>query len=431
MLNAEMAVPPLDGTGGTTGSLQETLLSSQCHPTKQAETATPEDPTLHVAGALLLPCTPTAASSAKPFPSIMPIDSDTVWHKLVEHEPPEGSRGSNVGWCCCSWSRSCRWFQCCGVVCILAAAMIGLRLLIIHQSRPAGIACEQCAQAYFLRTACAFGGQELPSPTGDAAAWQQVFQVLSKSQDARRQIDALIGSSSFLEKASCPRWAKWNSLSKTCSESTSVKPSQCPRDPDVNVTRMIKWGLYPGYQCGVNFYRRSDASLLGGMCTCPNGEEYEVSDNNDGCRSLACEGGTPSSCSMMAGLSKNPHRTTQGRSVTCQPNFAKAAQLNGVAALLDADPSVDAACWPSRSEPAFAKEHFITTTCPNFRHRVRVPNLRQFAFDGMTMRTNMNPLAPEYGGFQVFYTMFYNTPAGDMCQNAFGTDRIGGPLLKL
>ena len=34
----------------------------------------------------------------------------------------------------------------------------------------------------------------------------------------------------------------------------------------------------------------------GGTCTCPDGQTYEVGDNNDGCASLACIGGTPSKC---------------------------------------------------------------------------------------------------------------------------------------
>jgi hypothetical protein len=35
----------------------------------------------------------------------------------------------------------------------------------------------------------------------------------------------------------------------------------------------------------------------GGTCTCPNGKEYQVGDNNDNCGSLACVGGIQGSCS--------------------------------------------------------------------------------------------------------------------------------------
>lgn len=34
----------------------------------------------------------------------------------------------------------------------------------------------------------------------------------------------------------------------------------------------------------------------GGTCTCPNGEVYQVGDNNDGCQTLACIGGVAGSC---------------------------------------------------------------------------------------------------------------------------------------
>merc|ERR1719436_868660 len=34
----------------------------------------------------------------------------------------------------------------------------------------------------------------------------------------------------------------------------------------------------------------------GGLCTCPNGQTYNVGDNYDACGSLACVGGTPGEC---------------------------------------------------------------------------------------------------------------------------------------
>jgi len=39
----------------------------------------------------------------------------------------------------------------------------------------------------------------------------------------------------------------------------------------------------------------------GGSCTCPNGEVYQVGDNVDYCRSLACVGGTSGHCNKKFG----------------------------------------------------------------------------------------------------------------------------------
>jgi len=40
---------------------------------------------------------------------------------------------------------------------------------------------------------------------------------------------------------------------------------------------------------------------FGGTCTCPNGQTYDVGDNNDACGSLACEGGVSGTCNREAG----------------------------------------------------------------------------------------------------------------------------------
>ena len=49
----------------------------------------------------------------------------------------------------------------------------------------------------------------------------------------------------------------------------------------------------------------------GGTCVCPNGQSYNVADNNDACGSLACEGGTALNCESFS----SPERL--GMKVTC------------------------------------------------------------------------------------------------------------------
>jgi len=68
-----------------------------------------------------------------------------------------------------------------------------------------------------------------------------------------------------------------------------------------------------------NIYRREvSVGGWGGICTCPNGEVYEVGDNFDNCKTLACEGGAPGECRAGGINSAN-----EGMKVTCgaQPIF--------------------------------------------------------------------------------------------------------------
>merc|ERR1712113_440908 len=41
--------------------------------------------------------------------------------------------------------------------------------------------------------------------------------------------------------------------------------------------------------------------VWGGSCTCPDGQVYQVGDNNNDCNSLACIGGEPSTCHKVQG----------------------------------------------------------------------------------------------------------------------------------
>ena len=49
----------------------------------------------------------------------------------------------------------------------------------------------------------------------------------------------------------------------------------------------------------------------GGLCQCPDGQQYFVGDNNDACKSLACVGGMKISCN------KKSDSKWKNRKVTC------------------------------------------------------------------------------------------------------------------
>ena len=63
----------------------------------------------------------------------------------------------------------------------------------------------------------------------------------------------------------------------------------------------------------------------GGSCTCPNGQTYQVGDNNDSCGSMACYGGVKGACESES-ETKVAH-SRAGRKVTCGKKDAPVAAL--------------------------------------------------------------------------------------------------------
>ena len=82
------------------------------------------------------------------------------------------------------------------------------------------------------------------------------------------------------------------------------------------------WGGHIGRCCPVTcnscppkenrFETNAGTGGWGGTCTCPDGQQYEVGDEMNGCGSLACTGGTSGTCTRAGGAwSRN--------TVTCGP----------------------------------------------------------------------------------------------------------------
>jgi hypothetical protein len=64
---------------------------------------------------------------------------------------------------------------------------------------------------------------------------------------------------------------------------------------------------------------QSGVGSWGGICTCPDGEEIMVGDNNDGCKSLACINGTPGPCEMRGSIRRNGRKAICGLPIGDQP----------------------------------------------------------------------------------------------------------------
>jgi hypothetical protein len=65
------------------------------------------------------------------------------------------------------------------------------------------------------------------------------------------------------------------------------------------------------------YERQAGVGSWGGKCTCPNGQTYDVGDNNDSCGSLACVGGVSGECT-----SDGIPPEARGMAVVCQDNNA-------------------------------------------------------------------------------------------------------------
>mmetsp|Transcript_74536 Transcript_74536/g.241972 ORF Transcript_74536/g.241972 Transcript_74536/m.241972 type:complete len:335 (+) Transcript_74536:596-1600(+) len=88
-----------------------------------------------------------------------------------------------------------------------------------------------------------------------------------------------------------------------------------------------------------NHYSKvNDVGAWGGWCTCPDGQRYNVGDNDDTCGSLACEGGIAGECERQLDWSRH------GMKVTC----AAASPSPGSSPTLPSSTPV-AECAPSRS----------------------------------------------------------------------------------
>merc|ERR1712207_85680 len=69
-----------------------------------------------------------------------------------------------------------------------------------------------------------------------------------------------------------------------------------------------------------NYYRwEPGVGGWGGECTCPDGQTYQVGDNDDRCGSLACEGGTAGTCHQFSEPSRVGYKVTC--KATCESKY--------------------------------------------------------------------------------------------------------------
>jgi len=100
---------------------------------------------------------------------------------------------------------------------------------------------------------------------------------------------------------------------------------------------------------GKNVYERTaGVGGWGGQCTCPDGQAFEVGDYNNGCRSLACDGGVVTQTCRAGGIA----RQNAGMKVTCAGagavSAAKATWFGG-----DGYAGIFPTLWASRGYSMF------------------------------------------------------------------------------
>ena len=86
------------------------------------------------------------------------------------------------------------------------------------------------------------------------------------------------------------------------------------------VARAVKWGekMNVAWKNPEKWFGHASngSGTYGGVCTCPDGREYEVGDLEDGCQNLACWGGKAGECHDKAG-------PWSGGWVHCHPDSPK------------------------------------------------------------------------------------------------------------
>jgi hypothetical protein len=98
---------------------------------------------------------------------------------------------------------------------------------------------------------------------------------------------------------------------------------------------------------------QSGVGSWGGICTCPDGEEIMVGDNNDGCKSLACINGTPGPCEMRGSIRRNGRKAICGLLISDQPLPPKPAQPKTGTPLVELKPPTkEVPLKPSVKPPA-------------------------------------------------------------------------------
>jgi hypothetical protein len=90
----------------------------------------------------------------------------------------------------------------------------------------------------------------------------------------------------------------WVSPSPPPAPAQPPSPPAPPASPPAASPPPPPPGAAPPTRQTINLLQTNVAGVgeWGGTCTCPDGAVYNVGDNNDGCGSLACVGGTPGPC---------------------------------------------------------------------------------------------------------------------------------------
>ena len=131
----------------------------------------------------------------------------------------------------------------------------------------------------------------------------------------------------------------------------------------------------PRLQLGENkFETNAGTGAHGGTCTCPDGQQYQVGDEMNGCGSLACIGGTSGACNRAAGAWSNNKATCvqfdlQGCKTACVAKMFETNYRNNVCTF----ESVTGQCYlgkksQSVSERSFQQFGQVSLNIGNFTH---------------------------------------------------------------
>jgi len=152
---------------------------------------------------------------------------------------------------------------------------------------------DRCGQANIWDLIAKFKGRPV----------QDLYNALRNVDGPPQQVFDLLGQAGYAGGG----WPTWTPRHWGPSPAASAAPAD--RTLGGSTRPLSK---QPQAEQGNNYRWSLGVGTWGGLCTCPNGQIYEVGDNGDFCGSLACEYGQSGRCSS-SGIQTKSH----GMKVTC------------------------------------------------------------------------------------------------------------------
>eukprot|EP00927_Polykrikos_kofoidii_P008586 TRINITY_DN13576_c0_g1_i1.p1 TRINITY_DN13576_c0_g1~~TRINITY_DN13576_c0_g1_i1.p1 ORF type:complete len:613 (-),score=85.17 TRINITY_DN13576_c0_g1_i1:251-2089(-) len=109
-------------------------------------------------------------------------------------------------------------------LCLISSVLFVGVALVIRWGNERSNSCLKCPSVYYAATACALGGQTLRR-----VGWSSLYSLLAPGASFRVDLESILASAEFMEKARCPRWTVWDAEMRACIGSSKMS-GKCHAD---------------------------------------------------------------------------------------------------------------------------------------------------------------------------------------------------------